>query len=145
MPYKYDYPRPAVTVDVAIVAQKDNETYVLLIKRKNEPFRGCWALPGGFLDMNETLLQSAVRELFEETGLRVESLQQFRTYDAINRDPRHRTLTTVFIGFIEDSLPVVIGNDDASQARWFNLKNLPPLAFDHAQIIEDICNHFNLK
>ncbi len=145
MPYTYDYPRPAVTVDVAVFAKMDNETYILLINRKREPFSGYWALPGGFLNMNETLLQSARRELHEETGLQVESLQQFRTYDAVDRDPRHRTLTTVFVGFVENSLPKVAANDDAREAHWFNLKKLPPLAFDHDQIIEDICNYFNLQ
>lgn len=111
---------------------------MLLIERGNEPYKGCWALPGGFLDMDETLEECAIRELEEETGLKVsiESIRQVGTYSRVNRDPRGRTISTAFIAVVDSPLPVK-GQDDAARAEWFAIDSLPPLAFDHADIIRD--------
>ncbi len=132
--YSYTYPRLAMTVDTIIVSSKDNRKMILLIQRKFDPFQNFWALPGGFVGMEETLQQAAVRELYEETGLRNIRLNQFFTFDAIGRDPRHRTVTTVFCGNIDIPMPVT-GGDDANHADWFPIDSLPEMAFDHAQII----------
>ena len=133
--YSYKYPRLAMTVDAILIAGNGDSKMVLLIERKFDPFQGFWALPGGFVGMDETLKSACNRELFEETGLKNIVLKQFYTFDAVGRDPRHRTVTTVFYGSVDDILPVS-GGDDASEAKWFPLKELPPLAFDHGEIIE---------
>lgn len=135
MSYTYDYPRPAVTADVLLISST-NPQKLLLIQRGRDPYKGKWALPGGFVEMNEDLEISAMRELEEETGIKGIALRQFRTYGAVNRDPRHRTITVVFIGRV----PHVVdceGRDDAADAKWFELDNLPELAFDHQEIIKD--------
>ncbi len=132
--YSYKYPRMAMTVDAILVAGEGNPKMVLLIQRKFDPFQGFWALPGGFVGMEETLKSACNRELFEETGLTNITLKQFYTFDAIGRDPRHRTLTTVFYGY-GDQKVTVTGGDDAAQAKWFPINVLPDMAFDHAEII----------
>ncbi len=132
--YCYEYPRPAMTVDAIIVAQKFSQDMVLLIQRKFNPFEGLWALPGGFVGMEETLKEACQRELDEETGLKDIAINQFFTFDAINRDPRHRTISTVFYGIIGETKNVM-GGDDAEKAGWFPINSLPEMAFDHAEII----------
>lgn len=132
--YCYKYPRLGMTVDAIIVAQNFSQDMVLLIQRKFGPFEGVWALPGGFVGMEETLMEACQRELFEETGIKNVELNQFYTFDAVNRDPRHRTITTVFYGRINDTANV-IGGDDAAKADWFPIISLPEMAFDHAEII----------
>jgi len=134
MSYTYKYPRPAVTADCVVIAQATRE--VLLIQRGIEPFKGCWAFPGGFMNMDETTEQCAVRELEEETGLRLSSLRQVGTYSKVDRDPRGRTITVAYLALI-DAPASVTGQDDAAQAQWFPLSALPPLAFDHAEIMQD--------
>jgi len=134
--YTYKYPRAALTVDAVVFVRKENNTFVLLIQRGNEPFKDQWALPGGFVDMDETLEQACIRELEEETGLKVNKMNQFRAYDAINRDPRHRTISIVFSVELEEK-QTVSGGDDASKAEWFPINNLPQLAFDHQLILND--------
>ncbi len=137
MSYNYKYPRPAVTVDI-ILATDETEVQVLLIERKKPPFKGQWAFPGGFLDPDETLENAAKRELKEETGLDINNLKQFKTYSDPERDPRGRTISTVFYAKIHPSGKVMAkAGDDAAKTRWFSLKNLPNLAFDHRQIIEE--------
>ena len=136
MEYTYKYPRAAVTVDIALFSKAENRDYVLLIRRDNPPFEGCWAIPGGFIEMEETLLESALRELEEETGLKGVTLKQFNTYGDPGRDPRHRTITIAFIGVCED-LPAVIGMDDAREAAWHPVDSIPTLGFDHALILND--------
>ena len=133
--YTYAYPRPALTVDAIIITGESGNYWLLLIERKKEPFMGRWALPGGFVDINETLLQACLRELKEETGLELQALEQFMVFDAIDRDPRHRTISVVFYAFISDKQSVT-GSDDAERAEWFPLDKLPPLAFDHCEIME---------
>lgn len=143
MPYSYKYPRPALTVD-ALVFSSDRK--VLLIQRKNPPFKGLWALPGGFVDMDETPEAAVERELEEETGLNEIALKQFHTYGALNRDPRHRTVSIVFIGEVEDSTGYSpTGMDDAADAQWFSVDDLPKIAFDHQEIILEGSNYFFFK
>ncbi len=134
--YCYDYPRPMVTVDVAVFANDGTGPHILLIRRKKPPFEGLWALPGGFVDIEEDLETAARRELEEETGLRVGRLRQFRTYGDPHRDPRGRVITIVYSAH-HPMVPPQSG-DDAADARWFPLDRLPDLAFDHAQIIADL-------
>ena len=142
MPWCYKYPRPALTVDALIVS---SDGKVLLIQRKNPPFKGLWALPGGFVDMDETPEAAAVRELEEETGLTGIELTQFHTFGAVDRDPRHRTVSIVFSGYTANSKDVIPkANDDASDAGWFDIRNLPETAFDHKEIIDSFVNN-NLK
>ena len=136
MTYTYDYPRPAVTADIVVLKKNDENYFVLLIERKHDPYAGSWALPGGFLNMDETLEEAALRELEEETGITGVALQQFHTFSKVNRDPRHRTITTVFIGFANQNTPLPQAGDDAAKAQWFNLETLPPLAFDHGLVMD---------
>ena len=137
MPYTYKYPRPAVTVDTLVVRKTKDDLQLLLIQRDREPFQGFWAIPGGFMDMDETLEEAAVRELEEETGLQNIALTQMKAYSAPDRDPRQRTVSVAFVGFLTDNQQIKAG-DDARKAQWFSVNRLPSLAFDHAQIIADI-------
>ena len=134
--YTYKYPRAAITVDSIVFVKESNETYVLLIERGNEPFKNMWALPGGFIHMDELLETACKRELKEETGLVVDKMYQFKTYDAIDRDPRHRTISVIYYAEL-DKIQQVKGGDDAARADWFPMSDLPELAFDHAEILED--------
>ena len=135
MAYSYDYPRPAVTAD-CIVMTREDDPKVLLIERGHEPFKGCWAFPGGFMNMDETTEQCAIRELEEETGLKITDIQQLGAYSKVDRDPRGRTITVAYLAFVDKPLPVK-GQDDAAKAQWFSVKNLPKLAFDHEEIMRD--------
>lgn len=137
MPYCYDYPRPAIATDIVLIAKTSTEIYVLLIQRKNHPFKGMWAFPGGFMDINETLIETANRELFEETGIKLNELTFFGIYDYPQRDPRGRTIGVVYYALLENIIEPQSG-DDADQAQWFSIKQIPPLAFDHNIIIRDI-------
>ena len=135
MGFVYDYPRPAVTADCVVIA-KENEPKVLLIQRGNEPFKGQWAFPGGFMNMDETTEQCAVRELEEETGLKVTEIKQIGAYSKVDRDPRGRTVTVAYL-VVLDKAEAVIGGDDAAKAQWFPISGLPKLAFDHEEIMKD--------
>lgn len=137
--YTYEYPRPALTVDCVIFCKSNQEYYVLLIERANLPFIGKWAFPGGFVDMDEDLETAAYRELKEETGFEGIKLEQYRTYGAVNRDPRVRTVSVVYTSIIErDELPAVKGDDDAAPAQWIAISDLPELAFDHNLIMKEL-------
>lgn len=135
MSYTYEYPRPAVTADCVVIA-REKEPKVLLIQRGNEPFKGCWAFPGGFMNMDETTEQCAIRELEEETGLKVTEIKQIGAYSKVDRDPRGRTVTVAYLAII-DKIEAVKGLDDAAMAQWFPLSDLPKLAFDHEEIMAD--------
>lgn len=135
MAYTYKYPRPAVTADCIVITKKA-EPQVLLIERGDEPFKGCWAFPGGFMNMDETTEQCAIRELEEETGLKVSEVHQIGAYSKVDRDPRGRTVTVAYLAII-DAPMAVNGQDDAAKAQWFPLSALPELAFDHDEIMQD--------
>ncbi|MDZ7605143.1 MAG: NUDIX hydrolase [Cyclobacteriaceae bacterium] len=143
MAFTYEYPRPAVTTDCIIIRGKD-PMEVLLIERKHDPFMGSWALPGGFVDMDEDLEHGAIRELHEETNLTGVALQQFRTYGKPGRDPRGRTVSVVYYGFHDNHQKAMAG-DDAAKVRWFDVNSLPPLAFDHAEILDDFFGVMDFK
>ena len=133
--FVYDYPRPALTVDV-ILATQEKHSRVLLIKRKQNPFEGRWALPGGFVEEGETLAEAARRELKEETGLKIGELEQLYTAGNPGRDPRGWTVSVVFLSRVDAKALKPKAGDDAKQVKWFPLDDLPPLAFDHAMILE---------
>ncbi|MEJ5312110.1 MAG: NUDIX hydrolase [Anaerolineae bacterium] len=134
MPYTYPYPRPALTVDIVLLREGHAGPEILLIRRNHPPFAGHWALPGGFVDENEPLEQAARRELYEETGLEPPSLQQLGAFGDPGRDPRGWTVTVTFGAHIDADITPRAG-DDAAAARWWPLDALPPLAFDHAEIV----------
>ncbi|UCH14937.1 MAG: NUDIX hydrolase [Bacteroidales bacterium] len=133
--YCYDYPRPALTSDIVVFSYNNNRLLVLLIQRKYVPFKGKWALPGGFVDMEETAEECAYRELHEETGIEIKNLSQLVTASALGRDPRGRTVSVFFYGFIGYDIANIKAGDDAKNAQWFQADKLPSLAFDHNDII----------
>ncbi len=135
MAYSYAYPRPSLTVDAAVFKKMGQVLEILLIQRKNDPYKGKWALPGGFMDMDETLEQAAHRELAEETGLKGISLEQLHAFSALDRDPRGRTVSVVFWSLLEHDRKIMPG-DDARDVSWFSVTRLPELAFDHLEIIQ---------
>ena len=141
MSYTYKYPRPAVTADCVVITS-EAEPRVLLIERGNEPFKGCWAIPGGFLNMDETTEQCAIRELEEETGLKVNKVHQIGAYSKVDRDPRGRTISVAYLAIVEQPSEVS-GQDDAAKAKWFSTNALPPLAFDHDEIMTDAIEKYN--
>jgi 8-oxo-dGTP diphosphatase len=132
--YCYEYPRPAVTVDT-IVLTRDSQPRVLLIRRAHEPFAGMWAIPGGFVDMDESLEAAARRELKEETGVAAKELEQLATFGDPKRDPRGRTISVVYLTRLDAKKVRPRAADDAAEVAWHPLDMLPPLAFDHAKIL----------
>ena len=132
--YCYEYPRPSVSVDIVLIT-KEARPRVLLIRRKKDPHAGKWAIPGGFIDMDETLEESARRELREETGLEVGRLEQLHSFGDPGRDPRGRVISVTFLGRIDPAKVKLQAGDDAADAQWFPLQRLPPLAFDHREIL----------
>lgn len=133
-----------LTVDIALYKTINNQVFILLIKRGNEPFKESWALPGGFVDMDETLIDAAKRELSEETGITDVDLKQFYTYGDLNRDPRGRTVSVVYYSSVNQDKANAVAGDDAADAYWFSIKNLPQLAFDHEIIINELNNFLQL-
>jgi len=126
-----------LTVDAVIFSVIDEQLKVLMIQRKNEPFKGMWALPGGFVEDDEDLEPAMIRELEEETGLKIKHATQLRAYGTPGRDPRGRTVTVAFYALIDAKYTHVKGADDAADAQWFNIHHLPAIAFDHKVIIAD--------
>lgn len=136
MSHTYEHPRPAVTVDAVIYHLAGEQLQVLLIRRKQEPYEDHWALPGGFMDMNETPEAAVKRELKEETGIEVDEIIQVGAFGALGRDPRHRTVSIAYLSVLSGALPQVVGADDAEEARWFPLVELPEeMGFDHGDIL----------
>lgn len=133
--YSYKYPHPAVTTDCVVFGFNGSGLSVLLIKRGVEPYKDSWAFPGGFLKMDETAEQGALRELQEETGVCDIYIEQLQAFTGVERDPRERVLTIAFLAFVCQDDYEVIGGDDAAEARWFPVDELPSLAFDHAEIM----------
>ncbi len=158
MPYTYEYPRPAVTVDVVMFTMQAEGLAILLIRRKHAPFKGAWALPGGFVNENESLLDAAGRELEEETAVRGATMEQLGAFGDPGRDPRGHTVSVAFLTFVVAASHPVNAGDDAAEVAWVPLRDLPvhdandapparprrpssrppakTLAFDHARIIE---------
>lgn len=143
--YNYEYPHPAVTVDVALFCIREQRPCILLIKRAADPCKDKWALPGGFIDIDEELETAARRELAEETALQIDDipLQQLHTFGTVDRDPRERIITVVYYGFSPSDALKPKAGDDAKEAQWFDIENLPTLAFDHAEIIAMACGHLH--
>lgn len=133
--YTYKYPRPAVTADCIVFARTDEGLKVLLVQRGNDPYKGMWAFPGGFMNMDETSAEAACRELEEETGISVENVCQVGAYDGVDRDPRGRVITIAYYTVI-NGIRNVVGGDDAARAEWFTIGHLPKLAFDHQEILD---------
>ncbi len=132
-PYQYKYEHPAVTTDCVIFTYEDRKLKVLLVRRGDEPYKGQWALPGGFLQNDETAMEGALRELREETGLEASAVGELGVFSDPSRDPRERVITIAFYALVKPS--EVEGGDDADEAAWFAIDELPQLAFDHADII----------
>lgn len=136
MPYTYDYPRPSVTVDCVVFGYAGNKDLrILLIKRGAPPFQGQWALPGGFVELEENLEASALRELEEETGVKDVFIEQLYTYGNPGRDPRGRVISVAYFALINLEEHPVKAASDADEAEWFSLDEIPKLAFDHAEIL----------
>ncbi|HDS07754.1 MAG TPA: NUDIX hydrolase [Bacteroides sp.] len=135
--YCYPYPRPMVTVDVAAL-RLNGLPEILLVQRKDPPYKDMWALPGGFMEMEETLEEAARRELKEETGIDAGELIRFDTYDEPGRDPRGRTITQVFIMVWKEEMGAPAAASDAKAIDWFDFTSLPEMAFDHALIVRDV-------
>ncbi len=133
--YTYDYPHAAITSDAVVFGFDGSKLNVLLVERGIEPFKGKWALPGGFMRMDETIDECARRELREETGLDDVYLEQFHVFSTVSRDPRERVVTVAFIAMVRKSEYRLLAGDDAVKANWFAIDELPELAFDHAEIV----------
>ena len=136
MAHSYPFARPALTVDIVVFALDDEDLQVMLIERDLEPFAGQWALPGGFVRVEETLDQAAARELREETGLHDIFLEQLYTFGDVQRDPRERIVTVAYYALVNLAGHDVQASTDARNAAWFPVTELPTLAFDHARIVE---------
>ena len=136
MTHTYPYPRPSLTVDIIILKESEDVPHILLIQRKHPPFEQHWALPGGFVEPEEALEAAARRELEEETALRDMPLQQLVAVGTPGRDPRGWTVSVVFWGWLEDENADARAGDDATNAAWWPLDDLPPLAFDHSDILK---------
>lgn len=137
MHYTYEYPRPAVTVDIVIFLKRQSKVKVLLIQRKNNPYKDSWATPGGFVDENEDPLVAAQRELYEETSLEGVNLKPIGFSGTPGRDPRGHTIALWYMGFVEESDAVQAeAQDDAKALGWYDIKALPELAFDHDVLLE---------
>ena len=147
--YGYDYPMPSITCDVLVLREKfktndkgflETKNEVLLIKRKNEPFKDCWALPGGFMEIDETLVECAKRELKEETGIDVNESKLYfkKILDKVDRDSRGRVVSVVYMTHVSQKT-IVNAGDDAKEYAWFEINNLPSnMAFDHKELFNNV-------
>ncbi len=140
LPYCYEYPRPAVTVDLVVFAHQEDQVVTLLVQRGHDPFAGSWAIPGGYLDIDEEIEVAARRELHEETGLNLKaSISFLGIFGKPGRDPRGRTVSLVYVAYLPGDPPEVSGGDDAAAAVWRRVQPgdpALPLAFDHDQILQ---------
>lgn len=134
-PYQYKYEHMAVTTDCVIFTWEEDALKVLLVRRGGEPYKGAWAFPGGFLQMNETAMEGALRELREETALEPSAIKELGVFSDVDRDPRERVITIAYYALVKPD--AVVGGDDADEAAWFPTDNLPPLAFDHDRIFQE--------
>ena len=136
MNYTYEYPRPSVTVDLVIFTIADNDLKVLLIRRGGEPFKACWALPGGFVEIGESLEKAAARELKEEAGVTSVYLEQLYTFGDPKRDPRGRVISVSYFALVDAGRQRIRAASDATEAEWHSVFNSPKLAFDHKKILD---------
>lgn len=142
---KLKFENPKVTVDIIIFTIEDNKLKTLLIRRKSPPFKGKWALPGGFLEKDEDIYNAALRELNEETGVKGVYLEQLYTFGEPRRDPRGRVVTVVYFALVPRQLMEIKASDDAADARLFSMADLPDLAFDHRKILSYVLNRIRNK
>ena len=145
MPYEYEYPRPSVSADCVIIGFDGLDLNVLLIERKKEPFAGKWALPGGFMNMDETAEQCALRELKEETGIENVHLEQIGAFSDVDRDPRGRVISVACLGLARMQELDPVAGDDAASVSWHKLRKLPPLAFDHDLVMRTAIRRMKMK
>ena len=145
MSHTYEYARPAVTVDIVVFTVQDDDLKVLLIQRAEAPFQGDWALPGGFIEIDESLRRAAYRELREETGVRARYLEQMGALGHPDRDPRGRTITVAYVALMPPDKLEIRAGSDASTAKSISMNELPELAFDHAKIIKHAHQHLRDK
>ncbi len=146
MPYSYEYPRPALTVDCVIFGlDESTQLKILLIQRGHDPYKGSWALPGGFVDMNETLESAALRELYEETGVKDLFIEQLYTFGNPDRDPRGRVVSVAYYALVNLEDHPVVARSDAEGVAWFPINQLPRLAFDHWEIFTVALNRLRAK
>ncbi len=149
MSFSYEYARPNLTVDVVVLGYHEDKgagaLSLLLIKRGVEPFKDRWALPGGFVRMDESLEESALRELDEEAGVRDVFLEQLYTFGEVGRDPRGRVVSVAYYALVEPTKFTLKASTDAAQAKWFPLSKFPKLAFDHAEIVKTALNRLRNK
>ena len=143
--FQYRYPHPAVTTDIVLFTVADGNLLILLIERKHEPEKGKWALPGGFLEIDEELDACVMRELEEETGVSGIYLEQLHTFGNVNRDPRERVITVAHLAIIPAEKSALNAGSDAQSAGWFSIFHLPDLAFDHNTIISMACGRLITK
>ncbi len=140
------YQRPSVTVDVVIFTLRNRELHVLLVQRRRWPYEGHWALPGGFIEINESLQEAALRELEEETGVRDVYLEQLYTFGAPDRDPRTRVISVAYFALVQSDKQVLRSSDETTDVRWFPINDIPEkLAFDHNEILECACTRLRSK
>ncbi|MBN1874180.1 MAG: NUDIX hydrolase [Anaerolineae bacterium] len=142
MSYTYPYPRPALTVDIVLLRPGATGLEILLIQRGHPPFAGHWALPGGFVDENEPLETAALREMAEETGVHQANLYQVGAFGNPGRDPRGWTVSVAYLAWMNDDATIARAGDDAAAVRWWLTTDLPPLAFDHGDIIHSALQQF---
>ncbi len=134
--FEYRYARPALTVDCVVFGLDNDELKILLIERAQDPFKGSWAIPGGFVDMEETPEEAAVRELQEETGLENIYLEQLYTFGGVDRDPRERVVSVAHYALVNIEGKDIKAASDAKNVAWFSLNDIPKLAFDHENILQ---------
>jgi 8-oxo-dGTP diphosphatase len=135
-PFTYEYPRPALTVDNVVLADDGRQLHVLLIERGTSPFAGSWALPGGYVEMTETLEHAARRELEEETGLTGLHLEQLHAFGALDRHPTERVVSVAYFALVKLGEHTPRAGSDARRVAWFAVDEVPPLAFDHSRILD---------
>ncbi len=141
--YVYEWPRPMVAADAAVFGIFEGKVKLLLVERGNEPFKGQWALPGGFVNIDEELEDAVARELAEETGLTGVGLKQIHTFGKCGRDPRGRVITVTYMGILAEGSNEVAAGDDAAKAQWFDIEQLPKdLAFDHDEVTKFVIERF---
>jgi 8-oxo-dGTP diphosphatase len=144
MSFTYHYPRPAFGTDILLFSKESHGIEILLIERLKDPFTGFWAFPGGFVEEGESCEQAALRELEEETGLELASIQQLQTFSKPNRDPRGWVVTVAFFAWVEKTELKPVAGDDAKNVQWFPIQHLPTLAFDHQEIFDTFRSKFNV-